>query len=149
MKDNSLKTQYERYVCTIDTAQRLYSCGYNFPSMFFWIANPQLDTLTLYRSDMQYFGPMEHRFPAPNAMELKERFPDEVWVTTKSKSLIRRKGLFYFTKYNGRNIVSLMISSAETGQTYELHREEDVNEAEACGRMLAYVFENHLDQISP
>jgi hypothetical protein len=30
---------------------------------------------------------------------------------------------------------------------YELHREEDTSEANACGAMYAYIFENHLNEV--
>jgi hypothetical protein len=143
-KDKSLKAQYERFVVNIDIAQRLYACGFNHPTMFFWVANPQLDTLTLYRGDSEYLGPLEHRFWAPTAGELKEYFPDEVWITTKNNSLQRKRGLFYFTKYGSHHIVSLMVTSDETHQVYEFHREEDSTEANACGEMLCYITENEM-----
>ena len=143
----STRDQYEKYVVNIDLAQRLYACGFTYPTMFYWVANPQLDTLTLYRADMEYLGPREHRFPAPTAMELKEHFPDEVWITTASKSLHRRRALFYFTKYGKSYIVSLMVKSEDTQQVYEFHREEDTSEANACGAMYSYIFENHLNEV--
>jgi hypothetical protein len=148
MKGKSTRDQYEKYVCNIDVAQRLFACGFAYPTMFYWVANPQLDILTLYRTgvDLDYMGPPEHKFPAPTAMELKENYPDEVWVTTATKSLHRRKGLFYFTKYNGAYIVSLMVKG-DTEQVYEFHREEDTSEANACGTMFAYIFENHLNEV--
>jgi hypothetical protein len=145
----STKDQYEKYVVNIDVAQRLFACGFTYPTMFYWVANPQLDTLTLYRTgvDLDYLGPPEHKFPAPTAMELKEHFPDEVWITTKTKSLHRRRGLFYFTLYAGNHIVSLMVKSEDTDQVYEFQREEDTSEANACGAMYAYIFENHLNEV--
>ena len=81
MKD-STKAQYEKYVTNIDIAQQLYACGFTYPTMFYWVANPKLDSLHLYRTgvDMDYIGPKEHRFLAPTAMELKEHYPDQVWI---------------------------------------------------------------------
>jgi len=117
--------------------------------MFYWIANPALDTLTLFRSglDMDYLGPPEHRFAAPTATEIKEGFPQEIWVTLTTKSIIKRSGIFYYSQYQGKHVVSLMIRRPETDQIYEIHSEEDANEANAVGMMYAYVVENHLDQI--
>ena len=147
MKDNSTRAQYEKYVVSIDLAQRLFACGFTHPTMFFWVANAQLDTLHLYQAGMEYLGPREHKFPAPTAMELKEQFPSKVWITTNNRSLTKREGLFYFTKYNTIYIVSLMVKSDETGQVYEFHREESSSEANACGEMYCYIFENHLNEV--
>jgi len=72
---------------------------------------------------------------------------NEVWITTKTKSLHRRRGLFYFTLYAGNHIVSLMVKSEDTDQVYEFHREEDTSEANACGAMYAYIYENHLNEV--
>jgi hypothetical protein len=149
MTDDKKTAHYEKYVVNIDIAKRLKVCGFAAPTMFYWIDNPQLGTVCLYRTgvDMDYLGPAEHKVPAPTAFEIKELLPDEVWITTKSKSLIRREGQFYFTKYQGRYIVSLMIKSVDTAQIYELHREEDSSEANACGRMYCYIYENHLHEL--
>ncbi len=149
MKD-SIKDQYEKYVTNIDISQQLYACGFTYPTMFYWVANPKLDSLHLFRTglDMDYIGPKEHRFAAPTATELKERYPDEVWITTNSgRSHLKRKGVFYFTKFNGKYIVSLMVTSDETGQIYEFHREEDTSEANACGAMFCFIYDNHLNEL--
>jgi len=93
---------------------------------------------------MPYYGDPRHRFGAPTASEVKEAFPAEVWISTKNNSLHRMKGLFHFSKYGARHIVSLMVTSEQTKQVYEFHREESDNEANACGAMLAYIHENNM-----
>jgi len=148
MKDNSLKGKYGKYVADIDTAQRLYACGFKQDTLFFWIANPVLDSLALYRGDWDYQGDPAYRFAAPTAPEIKENFPLEIWVTLKTRSHIKRPGVFHYSQYQGKHVVSLMIRGMETNQIYELYREEDINEANAVGRMLCYILENHLDQVN-
>lgn len=144
MTDEKRTSHYEKYVVNIDIAKRLKSCGFSAPTMFFWVANPQLGTQHLYQSTMEYHGPLEHKVLAPTAFEVKEQFPAEVWVTVRQHSLKRCTGLFYFTKYNGLYAVSLMVKGEGTDQMYEFKREEDETEANACGLMLAYILENNM-----
>jgi hypothetical protein len=138
---------YEKHVVNVDIAKRLKAGSLTLPSMFFWVCNPELGSAILYQSSTEYHGPLEHKLPAPTAFELKEHFPVEVWVTVQLRSLRRCKGLFYFTKYNGLYAVSLMVKGDGTDQVYEFHREEADSEADACGAMLAYIFENHLNEV--
>jgi len=149
MKASSTRTLYEKYVVNIDVAQRLYQCGFRQDCMFYWIANVALDTLNLYRTgaELDYMGTPEHKFAAQTAPEIKESFPQEVWVTMKTKSIVRRPGIFSYLQYQGKHVVSLTIRSSETDQIYEIHREEDKNEANAVGLMYCYVMENHLDEL--
>jgi hypothetical protein len=144
MTDDKKTVHYEKYVVNLDIAKRLKACGYAAPTMFFWVDNPQLGTVRLYQSTMEYQGLLEHKVSAPTAFEIKEHFPIEVWVTVRQHSLRRCKGLFYFTKYNGLYAVSLMVKGEGTDQMYEFHREEDETEANACGLMLAYILENNM-----
>jgi hypothetical protein len=148
MKDKTTKELYERYVTDLDTSERLKAIGWNYPTLFHWSANPTLDVLMLHRTgvDLDYQGPREHIFAAPTAMELHEQLPDEIWITLKNRSIQRQRGVFYFVKHNGKYVVSLMVKG-ESGQLYEFHREEDTSEANACGAMYAYIFENHLNEL--
>lgn len=146
MKDD-IRSRYEKYVANIDVSQRLYECGFRQNCMFFWVANPILDTLNLYQDDMEYQGSPQHRFAAPTSVEIKEAFPQEVWITTKHRSIIRRHGIFHFLQHKGKHIVSLVIKSDDTHQVYEVHREEEENEANALGNMYCFIYENHLHEL--
>ncbi len=149
MKD-SIKSQYERFVTNIDVSQQLFECGFNYPCMFYWVANPKLDSLHLYRTgmDMDYLGPVEHKYPAPTAGEIKEHFPNQVWVrVNNNRSHLKRPGTFHEIKHNGKYVVSLIMKSDETDMMYEVHREEDPNEANANGLMYCYIYENNLHEL--
>ena len=138
--------KYRDLVCTVDVAVQLKNV-WRFPTLFYWVCNPDMSDATLYLADTPYYGAPDAYFPAPLASEIKNVFPESVWVSVKTHSLSKSLGVFHFTKYNGLYAVSLMAKGRETEQLYEIHREEEKNEANACGLMYAYIFNNKLDQI--
>jgi hypothetical protein len=143
MVEKQKTSDYERYVVDVNIAKQLKACGVSSPNMFFWSCNPQLGNCILHQSIDPYFGPPENKIPSYTAFELKEHFPAEVWVTMQ-RTLKRCRGLFHFIKYSGLYAVSLMVQGDGTQQMYEVHREEDTNEANACGRMLIYILQNDM-----
>jgi len=143
VRDSRPNASYYKYVTSVETSKRLISCGFSGETMFFWMQNKPMNILILYRGDVDYQGDRSLCVSAPTASEIKDKFPLEVWITT-THSLHRRPAVFYYSQYQGKHIVSLMIKSLDTDQVYEVHREEDANEAEAVGRMYCYIIENDM-----
>jgi hypothetical protein len=138
---------FEKFVVSPELAKRLKQCGFNTPSMFFWVINDTLGSTMLYRSDSDYLGPLELRHWAPTASEIRSALPDELWISVRTRSVMRQPGTFHYLQSKGKYSVSLVVKSPDTGQMYEFYREEDKNEAEAVGRVYCYVFENGLHEL--
>lgn len=148
-RDSAPNAQYVKYVVSPDLAKRMHQCGYTTPSMWFWVVNDMLESTMLYRGDTDYLGDLRYRFWAPTAAEIRAVMPQELWVTLKTKSIIRRAAHIHYLQQQGKHTASLVIRSADTAQLYELYREEDTNEAEAVGRLWCYVYENGLNELKP
>jgi hypothetical protein len=119
----------QRYVCSLEISRKLRRAGITQTSLF---------------SSDDANNSIGETYAAFTSAEIKDHFPNEIWVTVGEKSLRRKEAAFHFAKHKGIHKVSLMVVNSSPKEVYELQREEGANEADACALMLLYLKKNSL-----
>jgi hypothetical protein len=148
INQNENVMDYDKYVTSRSYARELKKLHFPQHAFFYWVKK-QTDEWGIIDID-ELKGEYDYKefVAAHTSMELREYFPQDIWVMAREKSYQKRKAVMYFAKAEGLFTVTLMVSDRKKNELFELHRAQDRNEANACAEMLKFLTDNQMMSLS-